>query len=250
MNELTRHQLIQHTTSHFFGDADASLSLSKTWIQYSVLVSQKFSVSYPPQIKFRCFHLCSFATQKVETSTRKYSGTINRTELYQSDWMGHPLQSLTAIFKHPSWRLRSNRMATHILTEVQGPSAAQHFQWAIQSWLRNYPKLNDWEVGPTAHKCPCFSLKKSCQPSPVLHLGFLQRLLCKRNPRSPHRWHSDLEISIWKIFLERQITVTGSDKKIFFFMLPLKIKRGKAIVRMLMLHRGFCNLPQHAKVGK
>lgn len=175
---------------------------------------------------------------------------INRSVLHQGDWMGHPLQSLMAILKHPSWRPQGNRMATYILTEAQDPSAAQHFQWAIQPCLRKFPKLNDWEAGPTTLKCPCFSLKKSCQPSPVLHLGFPQRLLCKRNPRSPHRWHSDLEISIWKIFLERQITVTGSDKEIFFFILPLKTKRGKAIVCLLRLHRDFCNPPQHAKGGK
>lgn len=226
MNELMDHQLMKHTTPHFFGDAHASQSLSKTWIQYSVFTSQKSSASYPSQKKKtnsknppqrRCLHLCSFVTKKVEMYTRKYSWMINRSELHRGDWMGHPLQSLMAILKHPSWRPQSNRMATYILTEAQDPSAAQHFQWAIQPWLRKFPKLNDGEVGPTALKCPCFSPKKSCQPSPVLHLGFLQRLLCKRNPRSPHRWHSDLEISIWKILLERQITVTGSDKEIFFF---------------------------------
>lgn len=35
----------------------------------------------------------------------------------------------------------------------------------------------------------------------------------------------------------------------FFFILPLKIKRDKAIVCLLMLHRGFCNLPEHATRG-
>lgn len=49
---------------------------------------------------------------------------INRAELYQGDWMGHPLQSLIAILKHPPWRPQSNCMAAHILTEVQGPYAA------------------------------------------------------------------------------------------------------------------------------
>lgn len=129
---------------------------------FSSCFSKVFSKLSPLKIKnkFRCFHLCSFATQKIETYTRKYSRMIKRAELYQGDWMGHPLQSLIAILKHPPWRPQSNHMAPYILTEVQGSSPAQHFQWAIQSWLRNYPKLNDWEVGPTAHKCPCFSPKK------------------------------------------------------------------------------------------
>jgi len=60
--------------------------------------------------------------------TRKYSEMISRTELYQSYWMGHPLQSLTAILKHPSWSPRSNHMSTCTLTEIQGSSKEQHFQ--------------------------------------------------------------------------------------------------------------------------